>query len=315
MRIPTLDGWRGVAIVLVLAEHVQDGFMGGAPWLPTGRHGVTAFFVLSGYLITGSLLDNPDLKRFYVRRVCRLMPVAWCFLAFVAALGITARGEVRSCLLFFRNYFHDSPGLATGPFWSLSIEEQFYMLWPVMLLLIGAKWGKWVAAFGAVCLWRVCILHPAFYDSHRVLTEVHAPALLVGCFLAIYIRDHQQGFVTVGRWLFWPCVAYLAWISVLDVPIPPPLECLAWGLVICHSAVARPDFLNWRPLTWLGRVSYSVYVWNYPILLLMGKSWIGFAFLALPILSYYWIERPGVAIGVALTSSNPIPCIPEVQHE
>src|SRR5712675_1226648 len=83
-RIPALDGWRGIAIALVLFDHIQFALLRhyARPWAQTGRHGVTIFFVLSGFLITTKLLEDPtDLKRFYIRRFFRLMPVAWAFLA------------------------------------------------------------------------------------------------------------------------------------------------------------------------------------------------------------------------------------------
>src|SRR5579863_1674550 len=85
-RIPTLDGWRGIAILMVLAAHLQTsllrGLYGGFRWLDLGQHGVTLFFVLSGYLITTRLLSKPgiDLKAFYLRRFFRLMPCAWVYL-------------------------------------------------------------------------------------------------------------------------------------------------------------------------------------------------------------------------------------------
>lgn len=83
-RIPTLDGWRGIAIALVLFDHVQSALLRGylRPWTETGQHGVTIFFVLSGFLITTKLMEGPrDFKRFYIRRFFRLMPAAWAYLA------------------------------------------------------------------------------------------------------------------------------------------------------------------------------------------------------------------------------------------
>src|SRR6476646_7446998 len=89
-RIPTLDGWRGIAIALVLFDHIQDSIMGhyARPWTATGYQGVTIFFVLSGFLITSKLLEGPiNFKRFYLRRFFRLMPAAWVFLVFLLLLS------------------------------------------------------------------------------------------------------------------------------------------------------------------------------------------------------------------------------------
>jgi len=90
-RIPTLDGWRGIAVLLVLADHVRFALHAEAsPGVATGQHGVTIFFVLSGFLITSKLMEEKnatgsiDLRSFYVRRFFRLMPAAWAFLLFAA---------------------------------------------------------------------------------------------------------------------------------------------------------------------------------------------------------------------------------------
>ena len=86
-RIPTLDGWRDIAILLVLFNHVMNACVNNvsSPWLATGHHGVTLFSVLSGFLITANLIAGPiDLKLFYIRRFFRLMPVAWAYLGVFA---------------------------------------------------------------------------------------------------------------------------------------------------------------------------------------------------------------------------------------
>jgi peptidoglycan/LPS O-acetylase OafA/YrhL len=163
-RIPSLDGWRGVAILLVLSDHVQMALLGHPmrQWALTGQHGVTIFFVLSGYLITSKLLEGPiNLKTFYLRRFFRLMPVAWAYLATLWLFDALMRmhdmsvREATSCLLFYRNFLIGH--IATLHFWSLSIEEEFYLTWPVLLLLLGPRRNRWIALAGmfAVAGWRV----------------------------------------------------------------------------------------------------------------------------------------------------------------
>src|ERR1700731_4102388 len=131
-RIPTLDGWRGVAILLVLIGHFMPRTYFSLV-RTIGGHGVSVFFVLSGFLITSRLLDEQErngrinLLRFYLRRIFRLMPCAWTFLLVVWTLGIVKPGEIESCLFFFRNYVAFGPSGPTVHFWSLSIEEQFYL--------------------------------------------------------------------------------------------------------------------------------------------------------------------------------------------
>ena len=104
-RIPALDGWRGIAILMVLADHVIFNVWQRypRPWMRTGTHGVTLFFVLSGFLITSNLLAEPiSLRKFYIRRFFRLIPTAWTFLAVMLFLHWTTWTEVRGCLLFSR---------------------------------------------------------------------------------------------------------------------------------------------------------------------------------------------------------------------
>lgn len=140
-RIPALDGWRAIAILLVIAEDLQVGTLGRLPF-HTGLHGVTLFFVPSGYLITRRSLSEKErtgtinLPAFYWRRFRRLMPAAWTYLLVLLVLLLVAGRAIPvvgflSALLFFRNY-SDPRGL-TGHFWSLSIEKQFYLIWPFLL--------------------------------------------------------------------------------------------------------------------------------------------------------------------------------------
>lgn len=148
-RIPTLDGWRGIAIAMVITGHIQVAANYYIPLLKIrGQHGVTIFFVLSGFLITANLISRPvTLKNFYIRRFFRLMPAAWTFLAVLTLVDaltgfpLSSWPEIRACLLFYRNFLPPVGG--TGQFWTLSIEEQFYLIWPGVLLLFGARRCRW----------------------------------------------------------------------------------------------------------------------------------------------------------------------------
>ena len=139
-RIPTLDGWRAIAITLVLIDHFTPGFPyhRGGKWLEIiGNHGVNIFFVLSGYLITSKLLEERSISlgRFYVRRFFRLMPAAWTYLAFVALIQLLHWRDALAHVFFYRN-FYDAPhgGRSHAHFWNLSAEEEFYLVWPTILL-------------------------------------------------------------------------------------------------------------------------------------------------------------------------------------
>ncbi len=172
-RIPTLDGWRAVAILMVLIAHYQEGDLHhcilGQRWLNLGQHGVSIFFVLSGYLITSNLLtsDKIRLPQFYARRFFRLMPAAWTYLMFLLLLTAFTRmqtigGDIWGCLLFFRNYLGETTSnTCTLHFWSLSLEEQFYLLWPPLLVLIGRRNALAAAVGGGDGGSQITALHGA----------------------------------------------------------------------------------------------------------------------------------------------------------
>lgn len=140
-HIPTLDGWRAVAILLVVAHHAGTAFYSESDYYSQsltrfGTWGVPVFFGLSGVLITKLLLEEFDrtgkmsLKSFYIRRAFRILPPVFVFIAVVAALGLLASGmEAASGLFFFRNYLPNSlGGIYTGHLWSLAVEEHFYLI-------------------------------------------------------------------------------------------------------------------------------------------------------------------------------------------
>lgn len=313
-RIPTLDGWRGIAILLVLFDHIQSSLAGDylRPWTHTGQHGVTIFFVLSGFLITSKLIEGPiDLRRFYMRRLFRLMPVAWSYLAFVLLLAkltgvhLTKSPDIPACIFFYRNYL--KAGGWTGHFWSLSVEEQFYLAWPCILYIAGARRSRWVAVAGIVSIAAFRMHHWAQYDRMGVSdqTEVRADALLIGCLAAMLIR------IPFVRAALGRIAAPLAVASALTLLacmarfhwLPPLTECIAIALLIVLSPriLLLDRALGWRPLAWLGIVSYSLYVWQ-EAFMHTGFGWgkILSLCLGLPIFalgSYYCIERPSTRLG------------------
>lgn len=318
-RLPVLDGWRGVAILLVLFDHLQAALLGRylQPWTQTGQHGVTIFFVLSGYLITSSLIKGPiNLRHFYTRRAFRLLPVAWTYLGALVLLDLISRTHLSSglkaSLLFYRNFVGQEGDGMTGHFWSLSLEEQFYLVWPLLLLIAGLRFSKWLAAAGIFSCALYRWMNWAHYN-HNILngrTQVRADALLAGCLLALLLSDqwrlkwHILDLVNKERWrrvltasafavlLF--CMARFHWL-------PPLSENIAIAALMAASLLHPIQILSARWLTYVGKVSYSVYVWQE---LLMGTwpGWTHFFVLCfgLPLLalgSYYLIERPCTELG------------------
>ena len=208
--IPALDGLRAFAVLAVIAYHMR------MPWAPGGLLGVTVFFVLSGYLITSLLLiehdesGTIDLPRFWLRRVRRLVPAIVLVVVCTAvlctlfnhALLTKMRPDVLPSLLFFNNWwqiFHDVSYFealgAPSPlahFWSLAIEEQFYLVWPVALLAalkLGARKGtvrNVVLVLAALSALEMALLFDPAADPSRVYygTDTRAFSLLIGAWLA-----------------------------------------------------------------------------------------------------------------------------------
>jgi peptidoglycan/LPS O-acetylase OafA/YrhL len=301
-RIPGLDGWRAIAIMMVLVAHF--GPM-GARNFDIGKQGVGIFFVLSGYLITKNLLWEQEeagrihLRDFYIRRFFRLMPVAWTMLAFVSAFGVTDFREVASCVLFGRNFLAHPRTLVTSHFWSLSIEEQFYLVWPGMLLVLGPRRARVAAAVGAFgfALWR--FLTPVSYISAQrdCWTQFHADALLVGCFFALTTIPKM------ARWLFWPSLVALA-VCVHAFPLIPPFaESILIGWLIHTTAQGGYALLDWKPLAQVGVMSYSIYVWQTPFTGVAHGTTLSLVetlagLIAWSSISFYCIERPGRRLGL-----------------
>jgi len=319
-RIPTLDGWRGMAILLVLFDHIQDSLLRQyiRPWTRTGLHGVTIFFVLSGFLITTKLIEGPiDLRDFYLRRFFRLMPAAWIFLATLFLVSkwidfpLTSVREVVSCLLFYRNSLNISNGLA-GHFWSLSIEEQFYFVWPCILLLAGRMRSIWIATAGTIGCAAYRFLTWSHYDRGMAYTrtQMHVDALLVGCLLALLLKNESRRKAAKGlsKWLAIPSLGILALCVAKYHVLMPLSECVAISILVTftifHPFTRVSQFLSLAPLAWLGTISYSVYLWQ--------EAFMGFRngyviALGLPLCalgSYYLIERPTTRLGHRLTSAR-----------
>lgn len=321
-RIPTLDGWRAVAILMVLFSHTLLGMQANVPkWVTFGAHGVAIFFVLSGYLITSRLLagELANLRRFYIRRAFRLWPCAWTFLLCWVIIGFAVRRklvfhpiDLAGCLLFFRNFLSTHSGNTnfTGHFWSLSIEEQFYLGWPVMLLMLRRKRALSAAILGA-CAVAIFRLHnwAAYANGDRMFrSEVHIDSLLVGCALALLLDDRRaRAFMSrFTKFLFIPaaCVFCFYVRAFSDSAMAPLGESVTIAILLA-STVLHPEsrvsrLLESKALVSIGLLSYSLYVWQQPFLI---NNWGIFTIPAMLLMvvvtfaSYRWVETPGRRFG------------------
>lgn len=298
---PALDGLRGVAILAVLAWHVGIPGQEGA-----GQAGVTLFFVLSGFLITSILVEEHarsgriDLGRFYRRRAARLLPALLVLLAAASVLVLIERpaggAVVILAPLFYVANWAQASHIDLFPVqhtWTLSIEEQFYLAWPLLLaplLLMRRRWALYVVIAGFVASTALRYFFAPWAESRALWgTDVRADALLIGCGLAL---------VLTRRSIRLPSAALVAggvgFGSIAIIGTPPVL--LAGGLTIValSSAVLVLDvatttrrFLAWAPLRWVGSISYGLYLWH------------PFLFNAFPDLPHVALVGPAVLIAVA----------------
>lgn len=288
----------------------------------TGQHGVTIFFVLSGFLITSKLLDGDiSLPKFYIRRFFRIVPmaslylVAVGFLALISRQQLFARGELLSCLLFYRNYFHQHGSGLVAHFWSLSVEEQFYLLWPAVLFFCGRRNALRAAILGALACVVARSVFFSYYDRlwFNLHTEVRADALLAGCILAIAIE--RAAFAEwIGKnakaitFLSLVLLPFCWWNSYLLPSLPESVAVAALiGVSVLRPACRFATALAWRPLVSLGVISYGVYLWQQFVFCLNGNAARAIGLLLLP--AFVWvlhdlIEKPTIAMGRRLTAEK-----------
>jgi peptidoglycan/LPS O-acetylase OafA/YrhL len=348
--IPTLDGWRAVAVLSIMALHGRMLGMGTVndSWLYWhGTLGVRVFFAISGILICGRLLEEEarnghiDLRAFYVRRAFRILPPAVLYLG-VAAIFIAVGHSIEpwkewwAALTFWRNFLpllnSHSQGWVTAHYWSLSLEEQFYLLLP-FILVFGRRWRRSILA---TCI--VAIFFWATYTAHRspnvpeYRPDQAMNVLLVPAFAAILLRNQAW-----RRWIAaaarpWPVYLFLIYLTQgspffawAHIPyhgqlFDQALDFLMTALVLStalHPGIWLSRVLELAPLRWIGRLSYSLYLWQQLFLTQHfarseSFAWIEKHWLNLPLLfgcamfSYYMLERPLTRVGHRLTK-RPIP--------
>ena len=329
-RRPALDGLRGLAVLAVFASHT------GLPGTDGGWIGVEIFFVLSGYLITGLLLrewnstQKINFLQFYRRRLLRLYPALLALLAiglvFYRQLGDggTLAGYARSAgaAAFYVQDFVAGFSGAHGGFghtWTLAVEEQFYLLWPPLLFLLIRK-NLAVAKVALLCIGLSLVATFFFADDSPIpnaywLPWTHCAALLAGCALAarpIAIGNRAAHLLGVTSLVGLAGLLIAAHIFSRHHYLLPEIfaaALLSCGLVAAVEAsptslTAR--VLSYRPLAYVGLISYSLYLYSVTIFLLpaflpLGRSANAVVALAAAFgcaaLSYRYIERPFLALG------------------
>ena len=334
--MPALDGLRAVAVIGVILFH--GGYLRG------GYLGVDLFFVLSGFLITSLLLKEPDkirLARFWTRRARRLLPALWLLLLAVAGYAAllaapTELARIRSdswaTLLYFANWqavlsaqrywdlFSTPSPLAHT--WSLAIEEQFYLVWPLCVAALRKTQrpkrkllGVSIATAVLAWLWMALRYLPNDVTSRVYFgSDTRAGALAIGAALAAGLslwRHPSQRRAEAGAWLGVVVLALCWWqLAGSDARL------YRGGFVVCQIAVvlvllaaSHPQAgwlargLSLPPLVWIGKLSYGLYLWHWPVFVALTEARTGFTGVTLfalrvvvstafATLSYHAVERP-----------------------
>ena len=287
-RTGELDGVRGIAIGLVVVYHATGYGIGGPA-------GVTLFFVLSGYLITGVLtreMDSTgalDLRRFWARRLRRIVPALVPVVA--VALTLDPRDVVALPIMNYALATGREPGILQHT-WSLAVEEQFYLLWPVIFLLLARRRHRMrllVVAASLLAAWGSITALVDFRWSYYSL-DGNAYAFLLGALGALTPRGAPRH--------AWAGCAILLLAAIIPggtqgfSVIAPLIALAALGLVV--SATHLP-WLGWPPLRYLGRLSYGLYLWHVVILVALPawNPWLA-CMLALGVAAVSWhaLESP-----------------------
>lgn len=297
--LPTLDGWRAIAILLVLIAHGSDSIYRAYGVNLHNLHGiglfgVQIFFGLSGLLITSRLMADErksgriSLKSFYVRRAFRILPASLVFLVVVAALAIAGvipvtSGRWLSTLLFFANYSPAQGSWYVGHFWSLAVEEHFYFVWPLAFLLLATVKKRLLATIAAaliIALWRAIDFKfqitgatPAAFWGR---TDIQVDNIIWGVVIALlygdpiwrpklenYLRQSVSIPTLTIMLLIFATIQFSDWkvqFVILTVKaIVIPL--LILGTMINANQILS-SLLETQLFKLLGRLSYSIYLWQ-----------------------------------------------------
>lgn len=359
---PALDGLRAIFVVLVLAVHSGIPFMQGAGL------GVDCFFVLSGFLITSLLLQewnargSISLKRFYIRRALRLLPALYAMLALAGLITVvslkgegaiaTERGIMLSAV-YASNWvvvlfpdFSIGLGLMSHS-WSLAVEEQFYLVWPFVLLgllFLRLKGRPLVIsiAFLAIlsAVWRFWLLENGTFTARLDFgSDTRADGLLIGCALGAVAAGGMlvpsERVAGVTRWLALLGAGVLTFL-VIDSSVSQSLL-LYYGLytlialcvvaILGHLLVSPQGriarLLSWKPLVQLGTVSYGIYLWHNPVFHLISTGSVGWLnwpvqlirlviTAVLVTISYRYLEKPALRLKERFSNSSPfVPPLPQ----
>jgi len=290
--LPQLDGLRAIAVLAVMAHHAYT-FIGG--WI-----GVQVFFVLSGYLITSLLVREREstghikLGRFWLRRLLRLYPPLLAALIVLFPLGLAASGSITEYLTenavaasYTTNLFGLFTGQSAGAWshtWTLAVEEQFYLLWPLAFIIVFATKARFriivLTGLGFLSLLVTALqVVPGNSTFNPLLT---AGGLILGCVLALtkeswWTRAQHRSVGFAGALSLVLALGFASTTGALR-PGAEMLAVLGSLLFVAHIASTSGKLsrvLSFGPLVYLGRISYELYLWHFPLFLMILAIWPG----------------------------------------
>lgn len=322
-KIPSLDGIRGLAILLVLVVHtyyrgpdINPGKVLSAT-LEFGWSGVELFFVLSGYLITSILLRERSgrgaLKKFWINRIARIFPLYFVLLFLLLFASYASVPEkIEESLRNFRSNFFiyfffmsnfsellaldiDGANKILGPVWSLAIEQQYYLVWPIIMVFATKNFARWALMMAYFCSFsfRLFIASPETATLVYHTTFLHPDGIIVGSLIALWRKE----LISISR--YWP----LIWLAILSCLLAlffvagtthysdPNVQKYGYPLISSFYAISILCILGsgqlgrifeGRILTLFGRYSYSIYLLHWPLL-------VGFDQIKLPAGAVSWL--------------------------
>ena len=296
--IPGLDGLRALAVLIVLVAHM------GFEHIVPGGFGVTVFFFISGFLITRLLLAESDkqggigLKHFYTRRIVRLYPALLFMILGTTALyglsgiGLPSMTHLLAAVFYLGNVFHVATAAAgesyTMPWthlWSLAVEEHFYMIFPLLMVLCRRNWRKAAYALTGVIIfavfWRTYVLTSTSLpvaEYNYMMTDARLDSLAWGCLLSVMLHvsgrherfKHLLGLLPSAVAVMGLFASFLIRDETFRYTVRFTLQgaCLFILVLNFYYWQAIRFALRWlefRPLAWIGQISYALYLWHVPL--------------------------------------------------
>lgn len=327
-HLPGLDGIRAMSVLAVIASHANVVAIGGL--------GVNTFFVLSGFLITWLLLaewnkaSDISLRNFYLRRTLRIFPAYYVFIIITISADLALGNDeimpaILPSLTYTMNYFnvfYDHPPLSVAHTWSLAVEEQFYLIWPALMLFILKTNNKWlipilVTIIFCCMAWRSLAYAYFQFGTSYVYNafETRADSLAMGCLLAVLLQK-QSTRKLVDKGTAMPIISVLAFILILwlhtngtsfyrytiGYTISSLLAAFLLTQLMALSTRGIWQLLEYPAIRYIGIISYPIYLWHARRLELVEKIGISEPWLktligtlicvAVASGSYYLIEKP-----------------------